>query len=110
MISEKGLKLITENVPEHFWKTWNLNVPNHIKINWLRKFLKKDISKKEFIEFVENKAWYSKFEDYEKSLHFLILKDAFQIDLSGYDWFYRNNNYNNIDFDRHFKLWQLRIT
>jgi hypothetical protein len=110
MISEKSLRIITENVPEHFWRTFNYNVPDYIKIKWLKRFIKKDLTKKEFIEFVENKAWYPKVEDYQKSLHFLILKDCLEMDLEEYEWFYKNNDYKRIDFDRYFKLWQLKIT
>ncbi len=35
MIDEKALRIIVENEPEHFWSTWNRDIPESVKIKEL---------------------------------------------------------------------------
>lgn len=111
MINENCFRRIVENTPEHFWKTWNKNHPLEIKLKWLSKFIKKDITKEIFIRFIEDNYYHfynsQSIDDYKKTEHYLILKDVLNIDLEKYDWFYKNKLYNSLEFNRDFKIWQL---
>lgn len=57
MIDRKVLRIIVENEPEHFWYTWNREIPESVKLKWLKIFIKRDISKEKFIDFMLHKGW-----------------------------------------------------
>ena len=104
----KAFKFILENEPVHFYNTWNREIPTTVKIMWLKKFIKKNISKEDFINFIESSGHYfTNINDYKQSDHFLILKNCLEIDLEEYNWLHNNKLYNEKAFDRHFKIWQL---
>jgi len=110
MIDEKALRILVENEPTHFWETfnhWNKKIPTSVKIIWLKKFIKKELTKEELIKFINSSGWFTSMDEYKKSIHFLVLKDCLQLDLEEYNWFFRNTKYNSIEFNREFKLWQL---
>ena len=101
-INEKTLKILTENEPEHFFKTWSGFIPLKIRLIWLKNFIKKDLSIDEFLEFMDNKGWYSDVEEYKKSSHYKIVNKCLEIDIMPY-----YNNLKGVEFKREFKIWQL---
>jgi len=102
MIDEKALRIIVENEPEHFWSTWNRDIPESVKIKWLKRFIKRNISKETFIEFMFYKGWYKNVEEYQNSTHFKIINQVLEFDIIPY-----YNNLNSVEFNREFKIWQL---
>jgi hypothetical protein len=102
MIVEKALRLIIENEPEHFWNTWNKNIPETVKLKWLKKFLKINLTQEEFIEFMYYKGWYKNLDEYKKSTHFRIINECLEFDIIPYF-----NNLKSTEFNREFKIWQL---
>lgn len=102
MIDEKALRIIIENEPEHFWNTWNRDIPESVKIKWLKKFIKRDIPKEKFIDFMLYKEWYKNVEEYQNSTHFKIINQVLEFDIIPY-----YNNLNSVEFNREFKIWQL---
>jgi hypothetical protein len=107
MIDYKALEIITENTPTFFYNSYYY-LPNKVKIEYLKKFLKKEITTKLLMEFISSRAYYSKIEEYKKSEHFLILKNVLNIDLEKYDWLINGNKLTKKDLDRDIKLWQIQ--
>lgn len=98
----------TEKVPSHFHHTWNNESPIEIKSKWLNKFIKKNLSKEDFIEFIQtNYEYHKSIEDFKKSKHYFIMKNSLEMDWDKYNWFFQNNLYKGIEFNRDFKIWQL---
>jgi len=102
MIDEKALRIIIENEPEHFWNTWNRDIPESVKLKWLKRFTKRNISKEKFIDFMFYKGWHKSVEEYQNSTHFKIINQVLEFDIIPY-----YNNLNSVEFNREFKIWQL---
>lgn len=101
----EALKIIIENEPDHFWNTWNMDIPESVKLKWLSRFVKRNISKEIFIDFMNHKGWYKNVEEYKKSTHFKIINQILKFDIIPYYNYY--NNINSVEFNREFKIWQL---
>jgi hypothetical protein len=107
MINQDTLNRITENIPLHFWDTyWNL--PKPIKMKWLEKFIKKDLTIDDIYYFLTNKEYYPSLESYEKSDHFLILKDVLKLDLEKYKWLYSQVHKFKKELDRDITIWLIQ--
>ena len=109
MIDSKSLKIITENLPSHYWNTY-CDLPIPVKMKWLERFIKKDITKEELYEFISNKgSYYSSVESYKDSEHFLILKDVLEIDLEKYNWLATSSIViGNKQLDRDVNIWLIQ--
>jgi len=108
MINVDSLKIITENLPSHYWNTY-CSLPISIKMKWVKKFIKKDITKEDLYKFISSKNYYSTLDSYKTTEHFLILKDVLKIDLENYNWLvnYTINN-SKKELDRDINIWLLQ--
>ena len=111
MIEFKTLQIITENIPSHFWNTY-YNLPIEVRLIWLKRFIKKQITIQDFYQFVSSKNYYSNLEEYKKSEHFLILRDVLGGDFEKYDWFCRQtafyHNTNKTIIERDINIWLIQ--
>lgn len=108
MINEKSLRIITEDQPSHFWNTY-CSLPITIKMIWLKRFLKKDITKEDFYRYISYKQYYSSLDEYKKTEHFLILKDVLEINLENYDWLCNQTIFvKRPELEREISIWQIQ--
>lgn len=104
----KAVKIITENTPSFFWNMY-YSLPTSVKVSYIKKFLKKEISKKDIMEFISYRYYYSKIEEYKKSEHYKIIKYALELDLEKYNWLISSRNkLTEKELDRDIKIWQIQ--
>ena len=101
---------IFENLPKHADSI--LRYPENPKAiaNWLKPFVKRNISLEEITDFISKAGeYYPNIEDYKESLHFLVLEETLQLKLEPWNWFQNSyrNQINNKEFIRYFKIWSI---
>lgn len=97
-----------KDLPPHADRTISQN-PVKVVAIWLRKYLKEDITVDDVLHFISKKPYYYSLQDYEYTLHHLVLKECLQIDLSQWDWCFKYwDSKNDKKLLRHIKLWSLK--
>jgi hypothetical protein len=68
-------------------------------IEWLKKWIKKDLSCSDIEKFIcQKNTFHIKYEDYKSTLHYLILKDILKLDLEEEMYYFTlSTSFDNID-------------